>query len=87
MTKKDWFIDAWARAAAHGLAHAQHLGDKVIEWGFQKMDDVSKEEPKKSAAKNEYRAGAESIGRKILGTLGGAGKAYYEKYEELKKQK
>ena len=47
MTKKDWSLDAWARAAAHGLAHAQHLGDKMVEWGFQKMDDVAKETPKK----------------------------------------
>ena len=82
--KSGWNLLGFLTAAAHGLAHAQHTGDKIIEWGFTKMNEAGK--TKSATAKNPYVRKAEHAGRSVLGILGFAGRAYYERYEELKKQ-
>ena len=83
--KNGWNLTGFVTALAHGLAHAQHTGDEIVEWGFTKMNDAGKEKPAASA-KNPYIRTAENAGRSVLGIIGTAGRAYYERYEELKKK-
>jgi len=83
--KSGWNLLGFLTAAAHGLAHAQHTGDKIVEWGFTKMNEAGKAKPA-AAPKNPYVRKAENAGRSVLGLIGKAGRAYYERYEELKKK-
>ncbi|MEK7591590.1 MAG: hypothetical protein AAB489_05300 [Patescibacteria group bacterium] len=85
MTEKDWSIGAWAKALGHGLAYAQHLGDKVTEWGFEKMKEAGEKSPAKQE-KNAYAARAKKAGRSALSLIGELGRAYYDRYEELKRR-
>ncbi|MDD5056052.1 MAG: hypothetical protein PHZ00_07360 [Candidatus Peribacteraceae bacterium] len=68
-------------------ALVQHGMDKVIEWGFARMQDVSKEKEQEPAAEPERSTllhGIAKTGRGVIRFFGVAGKSYYRYYEELK---
>ena len=84
--KKDWSLGAWVKAFGHGLAYAQHVGDKVTEWGFEKLKEAGDQDPGKTPKKNAYAARVEKAGRSALSLIGQLGRAYYDRYEELKRR-
>lgn len=78
----------WAQLLGGGYAHVQHVFDKVIEYGLRKMQSVDSDD-----VIDVSEAEVPTLLKKVVGGLKGAigfvgetGKAYYEKYEELKKR-
>lgn len=63
----------------------QHGMDRAIEWGFKKMEESQTTKKSSKPIENPYLKTAADAGRSALGFLGKAGKAYYRKYEELKR--
>jgi hypothetical protein len=89
MTKRQE-ASSWAKLIGGGYAYVQHGMDKVIEWGFAKMRDVS-EEPEKAAKAdaepgNPHIANAKRLGKKAMHFASSAVHAYYDTYRELKKK-
>ncbi len=70
-----------AALLGRSFALLQHGMDKVIEWGFSKMQNVPKED---QAFENPTLRKAAKAVRGVLRFFGGMGKAYYAYYEELK---
>ncbi len=73
--------DGMASLLGRSFALIQHGMDRVIEWGFAKMQEVPKED---KTFENPTLRKAAKAGRSVLRFFGGMGKAYYEHYEELK---
>ena len=67
------------------LALVQHGLDKLCEWGFAKMQSVPRQ-GKERQIKNPILRMLARVGRGTVRFFGGMGKAYYERYEELKMQ-
>lgn len=67
------------------FALLQHGMDKAIEWGLTKMREIPKESKEQTFENPTLRKVAKA-GRGVLRFFGGMGKAYYERYEELKKE-
>lgn len=66
-----------------GYAHIQHVMDKAIAWGFDRMEETKAAKP----IKDDTPLGkAEKLGRGVLSFFGAAGKAYFKTYEDLKKK-
>ncbi len=73
--------ESMAALIGRSFALVQHGMDKVIAWGFAKMQDVPKED---RTLENPTLRKAAKAGRGVLRFFGGMGKAYYEHYEKLK---
>lgn len=83
MTKKD---SPLARAVGSTLAHVQHGLDRVIAWGFDRMQKAA--EARKEPAKERTSAVGklQRAGKTFLRFVGQAGKSYYRAYDDLKQK-
>jgi acetyl-CoA acetyltransferase len=84
-------ISPWASLLGHSYAHIQHGMDRVIAWGFQSMRKATEQSGKAATKTKKATASrldtAKQTGISILRFIGQTGEAYFEKYEELKKNK
>lgn len=77
---------AWAKTLGSGLANVQNGFDKLVEFGFEKLQKVDTTPPKKDEIKNPYMRAVAKFGVGTIGFIGQLGKSYYDSYEELKKR-
>ncbi len=65
------------------LALLQHGADQVIEWGFHSLEKIP--EDKKAQQKKGMIGNILRFGKGSVRFVGRMGSAYYQRYEELKK--
>lgn len=76
-----------AQEIGKGLAHVQDWFDSLFKYGFKNIKKVGETETKKEKDENEYVYKTKEVGRGVLKFFGEVGKSFYEKYEEIKKEK
>ncbi len=86
MTKEQQEDPGLAEVLGKGYAHLQHGIDRVIAWGFSKMNDLEGEEPTEKEIMNPHLRTAANIGRKAVSFVCKAGNAYFKTYEDLKRK-
>ncbi len=77
---------AWAKTLGAGLATVQNGFDKLVEFGFEKLQNVDTTPPTKEVIRNRYMRSVAKFGVGTISFIGQLGKSYYDSYEELKKK-
>jgi hypothetical protein len=72
-----------AKILGSSYAYLQHGIDKVIEWGFDKLQEANKQQSTFKDVKEGHRA-IRAL-RNTVGFIGEAGSVYYKTYEKLKR--